>query len=364
MSGALFIPDFEGGGGERTTLTLAAGMIARGHPVDLVVCRARGPLRSEVPEGARIVELGAGRVRMALPALVRYLRSRRPDYLMPTIEHVNVLSLVARAVANTRTPVIVRVASTASEVAAAATTPMQRLTVSLARRLYLRADLLVACSYGMADDLAGFLDASPSTIRVLPNPTPTRRIAHWSEAPITHPWFAPGEPPVILAVGSLQTKKNLPLLLKAFARLRHRRAARLVILGDGPERSMLEQEVDELGLAGSVDLPGFDANPFRYMSRCAVFALTSQREGLPGVLIEALVCGANIVSTDCRSGPREILKDGRFGRLVPTGDVDALTDALIAAIDDPMTPPSESWAPYTAERAVDGYLELIEGLAS
>lgn len=364
MSGALFIPSFEGGGGERTTLTLAAELLERGHPVDIVVCRARGPLGSEVPAGARIVELGADRLRAALPALVRYLRSTRPDYLMPTIEHANVLSLVARSVARTRTPVIVRVASTPSELAAASDTPAQRLTVALARRLYPRAEALVACSFGMADDLAAFLGDGASLIHVLPNPTATTTILRSAVAPLAHPWFRTDEPPVILAVGSLQTKKNMPLLLEALARVRTTRPVRLVVLGDGPERPALERLVDELGLTGDVDLPGFDANPYRYMSRCSVFALTSQREGLPGVLIEALVCGANVVSTDCRSGPREILGGGRYGRLVPTGDVESLTNALIASLDDPLTPPPESWAPYTSERAADGYVGLLEELAS
>ena len=364
MTGALFLPNLEGGGGERTTLTLAGELLARGRSVELVVCRAVGPLRAEVPAGLRVVDLGASRARTALPRLIRYVRARRPDFLMPTIEHASVLSLLARTLARTKTPVIVRVASMPSEMEAAAVTPAQRMTVSLARRLYRRADALVACSSGMADDLAAFLGVDPAQIRMLPNPTPTHIIGRSARAPLSHPWFGAGEPPVILAVCSLQPKKNLPMLLDAFTAVRRRRAARLVILGNGPERRGLEDQVERLGLGGSVALPGFDLNPYRYMSRCSVFALASWREGLPGVLIEALVCGANVVATDCRSGPREILDGGRFGRLVPTGDAAAFAEGLIAALDDPVTPPPASWAPYTSERAAAGYEELIDRIAS
>ena len=362
MNGALFIPNLGGGGAERTTLTLAGGLQARGHSVELVVGRARGSLADEVPAGVPVVELRADRLRTALPALVGYLRSRRPDYLMPTIEHANVLSLLARALARTETMVIVRVANSLSEIAAAGT-PAERFTLLLARRLYRRADALVACSFGMADDLASFVGADPLTIRTLPNPLAATDIIHLATAPISHPWFSRGEPPVILAVGSLRSKKNVPLLLEAFARVQRHRRARLLILGDGPERPSIERKLEVLGIGNDVALPGFDPNPFRYMSRCAVFALSSNREGLPGVLIEALMCRANIVSTDCRSGPREILDGGRYGRLVPVGDEEALARGLIAALDNPTMPPSQSWAPYTSERATNAYAELIEGLA-
>lgn len=364
MTGALLIPSLDGGGGERTTLILAREMQARGYPVELIVGRARGALAGEVPAEVPVVELGADRLRTAVPTLARYLRVRRPDYLMPTIEHASVLALLARGVARTKTPVVIRVANTLSEMAAAAATPMERFTMLLARRLYRRADALVACSHGMAEDLATFAGADPSEVLTIPNAAVSREIGRLAAAQLSHPWFSPGEPPVILAVGSLRTKKNLPLLLTAFAHVKSRRAARLMILGEGPERVTLERDVRTLDLDGSVSIPGFDTNPYRYMARCSVFALSSNREGLPGVLIEALACGANIVATDCRSGPREILADGRYGRLVQVGDVAGMAKALEAALAEPRTPPPESWAPYTAKSATDAYIRVIEGLPS
>ena len=364
MTGALFLPSLEGGGAERVMLSLAGELPAHGYPVDLVVGRMRGALVSQLPGDVHVVELGHDRLRTALPGLVRYLRTRRPDYLLSTLDHANALSLLARAVSGTGIPVIVRVANTPSEIAAAARSPMQRLTVMLAGRLYRRADALVAVSRGVAADLARFAHVDPSAIRTLPNPVVRSDVLRSAAAPLAHPWLRPGEPPVILAVGSLDRKKNVPLLLEALARIRRARDVRLLVLGDGSERPTIERLVRRLELTRSVQLPGFDANPYRYMARCAVFALASDREGLPGVLIEALACRANIVSTDCRSGPREILHDGRFGRLVPVRDPDAMARALLAALDDPVTPPAESWAPYTLERATAAYVGLIRRLAA
>jgi glycosyltransferase involved in cell wall biosynthesis len=154
--------------------------------------------------------------------------------------------------------------------------------------------------------------------------------------PLGHPWFLPGQPPVVLAAGRLTRQKDFRTLLRAFARLVSGRDLRLVILGEGPDRGALTTEINALGLNDRVALPGFDDNPFRWMARARLFVLSSAWEGLPGVLIQALACGTPVVSTDCPSGPREVLDDGRFGPLVPVGDVAALAAAMERTLDDPM----------------------------
>src|SRR5690606_29880659 len=145
-----------------------------------------------------------------------------------------------------------------------------------------------------------------------------------------HRWFAAGQPPVVLGVGSLTPRKDFATLVEAFAELRRRRPARLIVLGEGPERARLERLVDDLGLSDDVDLPAFTRNPFAYMSRAAVYVLSSNLEGLPGSLIQALACGCPSVATDCPSGPREILQDGRVGPLVDVGDAGAMAAAIAA----------------------------------
>jgi glycosyltransferase involved in cell wall biosynthesis len=182
--------------------------------------------------------------------------------------------------------------------------------------------------------------------------------------PVDHPWFAPGEVPVVLSAGRLTRQKDFPVLIRAFSRVYASRRCRLVLLGEGEERRSLEALLEDLGLRQCVSLQGFVRNPFAYMRRAAVFALSSAWEGLPGALIQALACGVPVVATDCENGPREILHDGRFGRLVPVGDVPALANAILGALDGP--PPvitQEAWRPFSQDAGVDAYLRILREVA-
>jgi len=181
-----------------------------------------------------------------------------------------------------------------------------------------------------------------------------------AQAPLDHPWFRPGQPPLLLAVGRLQMQKDYPTLIRAFAQVRQSRRARLLILGEGKERLMLEALIKKLGLEEDVSLPGFVMNPYAYMARASLFVLSSRWEGLPTVLIEALCCGTPVVSTDCPSGPREILRDGQYGQLVPVAQADALAKAIETTLADKApNPPSESWQPYELEVVVSQYTKLL-----
>jgi glycosyltransferase involved in cell wall biosynthesis len=220
---------------------------------------------------------------------------------------------------------------------------------------------VVAVSHGAADDLARTSGLPRDGVRVVYNPVITPALMALARQAPDHPWFAPGQPPVILGVGRLTRQKDFPTLIRAFAEVRRRRVGRLIILGEGEDRPGLEALVRELGLADDVALPGFRDNAMAYMAGSAVFALSSVWEGLPTVLIEALAAGTRVVSTDCPSGPREILQEGRLGTLVPVGDAAALTGAMVVALDRPSgTVPLDALAPFTRDAAVDNYLRLIE----
>ena len=197
-------------------------------------------------------------------------------------------------------------------------------------------------------------------------------IAGQSE-PVDHPWFQPGTPPVIMSAGRLGRAKDHPTLIRAFARVRRARLARLVIFGQGTSDAKTARSVTalqalagELGVADDVALPGFVANPFAYMARAAVFALSSINEGLPGVLIQAMACGCPVVSTDCPSGPAEILAGGRYGRLVPPGDDAALAAAILATLDAPPAAMSLRARAgfFSVERAVAQYERVMLGASS
>jgi glycosyltransferase involved in cell wall biosynthesis len=256
---------------------------------------------------------------------------------------------------------VVRESNTLSENALGSPRRRQRLVPALARRCYRWADAVVAVSEGVATDLRLTTHLPAERIRTLPNPIVTPEVAALARQPLEHPWFAADAPPVILAVGRLERQKDFATLLRAFALVRHRRPGRLVVLGEGAERASLEALAVELGVAADVTFPGFVANPFAFMARAGVFVLSSRWEGMPGVLIQAMACGAPVVSTDCASGPRELLQGGRYGVLVPVGDAESLAAGITRMLDRPAPAPAKAIAPYTRDTAVSQYLSLLEG---
>jgi glycosyltransferase involved in cell wall biosynthesis len=192
------------------------------------------------------------------------------------------------------------------------------------------------------------------------NPVVDYRLVTMAQASPSHPWLLSRQVPVILAAGRLVPQKDFTTLIQAFARVRRERPARLLILGDGEQRDALLALAAECGVRDDVDLPGFDPNPFAAMRAASAFVLSSRYEGLPGVLIQAMACGARVVSTDCPSGPREVLEGGRWGTLVPVGDVAALATAVAATLDDPHPPDVRvRTAAFSEEQAVERYARVL-----
>ncbi|MBK9711683.1 MAG: glycosyltransferase [Kouleothrix sp.] len=359
---SIFIPSMRIGGAERAMLNLACGLADRGYAVDLVLAQAEGPYLSDIPESVRLVDLKASRVLTSLPALVRYLRRERPAAMLASWEHANIIALWARYLAGTAMHLVLNEQNTLSSSTQQEASRQGRLIPRLAKQFYPWADGFVAVSQGVADDLAEVTRIPRESIRVIYNPIVTPDLRDKMRAPLEHPWFAPGQPPVVVAVGRLRPQKDFPTLLQAFARVRAERPARLLILGEGTERPALESLVKQLGLEQDVGLPGFVKNPYAYLSRAALFALSSRWEGLPTVLIEALYCGAPVVSTDCPSGPREILAGGAYGPLVPVGDVAALARAMALALDGKTPRASEeSWQRFEMGTMVEQYVNVLLG---
>lgn len=360
MKLALFMPSFRGGGAERVMLSLADGFVKQGHPVDVVVAQGEGPNAPGPAAGLRVVDLKARRVIAALPILARYLYRESPEAMISALPHANVIAVWARCLASAPTRIVVTEHSTASLFITTAEQRRARLLPFLMRRAYRRADAIVAVSDGVADDLASLLRLDRGRIHRIYNPVITPRMLELAERPVDDPWFAPGQPPVILAAGRLCAPKDFATLVRAFAIVRSRRSARLVILGDGPDRGPLLALAATLGVTADVALPGFVGNPYPRMKAAAVFALSSRREGLPTVLLEAMACGTPVVSADCRSGPDEILERGRHGMLVPVGDVVRFADAIVSALDGSAMPTAAERArSFSLEAALAGYRAIL-----
>ncbi len=357
---AIFGPSLRDGGAEGAMVNLSRGIAERGYAVDLVVAQAEGPHLAEVAESVRLVDLKASRVLSSLPALVSYLRREQPEVMLSVMNHANIVALWARRLAGASARVVVSERDTLSSSARHASSQRARLMPGLVRRFYPWADGIIAVSKGVADDLARVSGIPRERIQVVYNPVARPELRKKAQAPLDHPWFVSDQPPVVLGAGRLRAQKDFATLIQAFAQVRQTRPARLLILGEGPERPALEALVRELGLKQDVSLPGFVTNPYAYMSRAAVFVLSSRWEGLPAVLIEALYCGAPVISTDCPSGPREILRDGQYGQLVAVSDATALARAIRATLDGKTPRPScESWFPFEIETVVDQYLNIL-----
>lgn len=397
---ALFMRNLEGGGIQKNLLRLAENFTHRGHTVDLVVYKAKGPHLAHIPPGVNLVALGCMAFKPAarglafgyllaaeppklhpslqplrraweispwlkcLPALTHYLRRTRPQALLSAGNTLNCTAVLARRLANTATRLVV---SERNHLSAYTKGKRQRrrwrCLPGLIARTYPWANATVAVSNGVADDLALTTGLPRERITTVYNPIVSAELFERAKAPLSHAWFGSNSPPVILGIGSLNEKKDFPTLLRAFARVRAQRATRLLILGEGDGHAQLETLAEELGVADAVALPGFAANPFAYMARAAVFVLSSAYEGLPTVLIEALACGCPVVSTDCPSGPAEILRGGRYGPLVAVGDDRALAQAILGVLDNP--PDREQLrrrgAEFSVERGSERYLEILLG---
>jgi glycosyltransferase involved in cell wall biosynthesis len=348
-------------GVDRLARHLLPGMAARGYRVDLLKVRGHGPELDAAHPNLRVVDLGHRNTYACLPAVVRYLRGARPAALLADKDRVNRTALLARALAGSDTRLLLRQGTTVSVNLAHRGWVDRIVQRASMRRLYRFADAVLVPSRGVADDLARFAHLDADLIRVVPPPVVPERLFGEPPPPPDHAWFCDPAVPLVLGMGELGQRKDFATLLRGFARLRARRPCRLMILGRGGQRQHLLALAENLGVAADVALPGFVADPYPYLAHADLFAFTSRYEGLGFVLIEALALGTPVVSTDCPSGPREVLANGRHGRLVPVGDDAALAAAMADTLADPPSAADLRAAarPYAVETAVTAYLDIM-----
>ena len=379
---AFVLPHLGGGGGERSTLALARGLLERGHSVDILHLHDQVAYKDEVPPEARVFVLAretaplSGRafqlpsrlgIRMRLALRRRhlvhaqwiadYLDRAKPNVLFSSLEDAKVASLLAIQCSDHKPPL--------SLIVRCDVRSRKRRYRRLYRQLFPLADHVVGVSQGVTAGVVRDLGIPKSRVSTIYNPVITRELFDKAGATPSHPWFSVDGPPIVLAAGRLARAKNYPTLLRAFATASKSRQLRLVILGTGSWRSRLERLVRRLGLSESVSMPGWEPNPFALMSRASLFAHASKWEGLSGVLIQAMACGCPCVSTDCLSGCDEILDHGRLGPLVPVGDHEALAAAMLRVLESPPDKAAlrEQAMKFSAENSVAGYEQLISRLA-
>ena len=390
---AIIIHVLDRGGAESAILTLIEGLLSRGHHVDLLLNEFHGSRLSQIPKGVNLFVLDrkyhqkvesaqcsipiesikwlkpptgfkakvnaflkyinslnlGNSVRLAprrrhfygATALSSYLKSKKPDLIYAILPRSCYVSIIARRWSLAKLPIVWSIHSDSID-------KFSNRDRNYFDRLIRYADEIHACSSGVAESLVKYIDtrnllSSPfPRVTAIHNAFNTERLLSLSAIPITHDWFATStneekddSSKIILATGRLGRVKNFALLLNAFALVLKRIDAKLVILGEGGERANLEGQVHKLRIAHAVSMPGWVDNPYPYMAQADVFVLSSDYEGMPMVLGEALICGCAVVSTDCPSGPKEYLKQGQLGWLVPVGDEEAMADAIYATLRKP-----------------------------
>ena len=364
---AIFLPSLAGGGVARAMVYLSEAFADRNHRVDLVLCQVSGPYLDSISPKVKVIGLKAGtkwrgcfhavsadfgalwsmllpillsshppKTIGYLPDLVEYLRHEKPDTMLTAKTPANLIALLAARLAGGKTRIVINEQTSLSPIIKTSKKWRWRFLAPLLQRVYPWADEIATVADGVAEDVSSLTGIQRDRITTIFNPVALTQVQEKARIPVDHPWFPADTLPVILGVGRHVPQKDFACLIKAFGRVRSVRPARLVILGEGRMRDELEKLAETLALTQDISMPGFVDNPFAFMAKASVFVLSSAWEGCPNVLIEALACGCPIVSTDCPSGPTEILQKGAFGPLVPVGDDKALAEAILEVLDHPL----------------------------
>jgi glycosyltransferase involved in cell wall biosynthesis len=346
---------------EKMVSNLLTGFADQGIAVDLLpVVRAQRHM-PDCPPSIRVIELGTRHTALAVPAVARYLRQESPDVLLAVRDRGIRSALQARSLAGIAVPIVGNLHTNLSA-ALEQRGPLARWwRLRSARACYRRLRRIIAVSEGVAADTRRLAGLPDERVVAIPNPVLTQDFQQRAAEPPPAGILPASHTPLIVGSGRLTLQKDFPTLIRAFAQVRAQRPCHLLILGEGGLRPELETLVHTLGLKDAVSLPGFLDNPFPCMAAARLFVLSSRWEGSGNVITEALALGVPAVSTDCPSGPAEILGYGRFGRLVPVGDASALAEAMLATLDDPLPAQvlRDAVADYSVTRSAARYLEVL-----
>lgn len=356
---AILLPDLRGGGAERVCLNLANNFVARGISVDMVLMQNIGELLPLLDSRVNVVDLRVRRARGVAMPLIRYLRRASPDSLLANMWPLTIISALARAWSGLAMRLVLVEHTTLSK-SEIRWSPLHFLVLRMSMRILAPlADARVTVSKGVAEDLAKITGLCRDQFSTIYNP-----IVQDQDRPLNPESLKGGDPspiPVILNVGTLKAQKDQATLLRAFSILVSEMDAKLMILGEGELRADLEALAVELGIADRVSMPGFTTDPSQAYNSASLFVLSSAWEGFGNVIVEALYHGVPVVSTDCPSGPSEILDGGRFGSLVPIRDPQAIAiamrDALSRAHDHEAL--KRRAHDFSVDKAADAYLDLL-----
>ena len=356
----LFIlADLEAGGAQRVILTVIRHLNRERFDPHLGIINKEGPMAIDIPSNVSVYYFKVGKVRYAFPEILRLCKAISPEKVVSTLPHLNLFLLAGKIFLPSRTRLIVREANTPSIRLRHTDHPL--LYQLLYKRLYPLADGVICNSHYMKKDLVDHFSMRPDKISVVPNPVDSKRI--WRIVRNSPNPYSKGKRH-LTAVGRLNDQKGFDILLKAFCRaLQKLSDLHLTIVGDGPKEKSLKKLAADLGISDSVTFTGHQDNPFSFMRHADLLISSSRWEGLPNVVLEALACGTPVLASDCPGGTGEIIRDGKNGWLVPSGDWEAMGRKIVELVRDEewqkLQPDSLLPEEYKWENVVRKYEEML-----
>ena len=370
-----FIPTLGGGGAERNIINFIKNFDKEKFSISLVLGEKKGELISEVPKDISVIDLGTVNSLKIFFRLIKYFQTTEADIFISTFPRFNIISLLAKFFSKPKTKIIVVEQSTISLLPLVAKTFIDRIISRFClpyfvKLIYPMADAIVCVSQGVADDLSKFIPDQKNKIKVIYNPITNDRIYRMAKEPVGHPWFSDSKIPIVLSVGRLIGAKDYPNFLQAAKMVLQKRTARFVVLGDGAQKIKLENMAYKLGISENVAFLGFQKNPYKYMNKADILVLSSFKEGFGNVIVEAMACGTPVISTNCKSGPSEIIKNKENGILVPIRDPKALSKAILELLNN--SPLRQKFSRngrkraklFSVEKSVREYENLFQKIAS
>lgn len=362
MKICIVTPRFAVSGVPLAQIRFAEALAANGHAVDFVIgCVNRGLAMPET-FGVNVMLLDRTNVRGMLYPLWKYFRNNKPDVVFSAEDHLNAIVLMAAILAGS--PAKISGSSRVTPYDTYSTNMFTKRWVlkQVFRTVMWRANVLTCVSKDMVAQYRKVFRNAPHVCvyNIVDNRLSRQKMLE----PVDAEWFLQKNTPVIVAAGQLEPWKGFADLIRAVKEVSRRRTVRLVIFGEGSLHAELEHLIEELGLADNVKLPGNVANPLKYFTHADVFALTSYVEGMPNALVEAMMCGCTPVATNCPTGPRELLNDGKFGYLVSVGDPVSIADGIERALEKPIDKNllAQAIAPFEEQTVIARHFELL-GLA-
>ncbi|WP_201603460.1 glycosyltransferase [Psychrobacter submarinus] len=351
---AIFLPNLDGGGAEKVFVNLSAAFIKQGFAVDMLLIQKKGELSDSLDAKVHIIDIDSKKIRGSFAPLLSYLRNHDPEILIAVMWPLTVIATIAFRLSRCSGRMVVSDHNTLSLSTATNSRSNKKMLAQTIKWIYPLADVRLAVSNGVAADIQQLSGLFKSKFNVIHNPIDITIQSDAAKGNLRG-YFR------ILNVGSLKRQKNQALLIKAFAKLLEHIDAELVIVGEGELRGELEKLIADLNLQHCVTLTGFKKDVAAEYVQSDLFVLSSDYEGFGNVIVEAMSAGVTVVSTDCQSGPREILAEGEYGRLVPVGDADALAKAMLESLQQPQDEQvlKNRAADFSLEKIANQYLDVM-----